>query len=303
MKARFRSTSPRRSWPQEEPARRPAITPVSNSTLYHRPATIVAAGLLLVSVATVSRAASWNEIVFGDLSNDPGNPTPLEIVHPDEAITGITGGGDFDFIDIEVPAFHKLESVVVNDYTGATQSFAGLQLGSVWTAGTGVGVNAALLLGWTHFGPAASGAGLGSDILDDLATPKNGSAGFTRPLGPGHYTLLLQDTGAEVGYSLQFNLSYNLRPVGDFNGDFLINRFDVAKWRFEYGMNAGSDADADGDSDGADFLVWQRQLGSGSPTSSAANVPEPAGLLMAAFALVAVRLASKSGDRERPRGR
>jgi hypothetical protein len=259
---------------------------VSYSIRRHRLAHSGAAGLLLLFVATAAHGASYNEIVFGDLSSDPGNPTPLEIVHPDEAITGITGGGDFDFIDIEVPAFHKLESVVVNDYTGATQSFAGLQLGSVWTAGTGLGVNPALLLGWTHFGPAASGAGLGSDILDDLATPKSGSAGFTRPLGPGHYTLLLQDTGAEVGYSLQFNLSYNLRPVGDFNGDSLINRFDVAKWRFEYSINAGSDADGDGDSDGADFLIWQRNVN--RTEFDLSSVPEPSAGLLAISAGCAV---------------
>jgi hypothetical protein len=237
-----------------------------------------AAGLLLLSVSTAARGASYNEIVFGDLSSDPANPTPLEIVHPDEDITGITGGGDFDFIDIEVPAFHKLESIVVSDYTGASQSFVGLQLGSVWTAGVGGGINPSLLLGWAHFGTTASGAGVGSDILDDLSVPKSGAAGFARPLPPGHYTMLLQDTGGEIGYQLRFNLSYNLKPVGDFNGDFLINRFDRAKWQFEYLMNDGSDADGDGDSDGNDFLIWQRNVNRTEFDLSA--VPEPsAGVL------------------------
>jgi hypothetical protein len=236
-------------------------------------------------VASVASAASWNEIVFGDLSSDPGNPTPLEIVHPDEVITGVTGGGDYDFIDIEVPAFHKLETVVLTDYTGATQSFVGLQLGSAWTAGTGGGINPALLLGWTHFGPAVAGAGIGSDLLDDLSTPKSGSAGFSRPLGPGHYTMLLQDTSAEVGYQLTFNLSYNLKPVGDFNGDFVINRFDRAKWQFEYLMNDGSDADGDGDSDGNDFLIWQRNVNRTDFGLSA--VPEPSAGLLAVVASLA----------------
>jgi hypothetical protein len=263
---------------------------VPKPTRYRRLVFVGVAWLLTAAVAPRALAASWNEIVFGDLSSEPAAPTPLEIRHPDEDITGTTGGGDFDFIDIEVPAFHKLESVVLAEYSGATQSFAGLQLGSVWTAGTGGGINPALLLGWTHFGPAASGADVGSDILDDLATPKSGSAGFARPLGPGHYTLLLQDTGDAVDYRLTFNLSYNLKPVGDFNGDTLINRFDRAKWQFEYLVNAGSDADGDGDSDGNDFLIWQRNVNRTNFDLSA--IPEPSSgaiALSATFAAWASR--------------
>jgi len=48
---------------------------------------------------------------------------------------------------------------------------------------------------------------------------------------------------------------------------------DLAQWQGDFGVNAMSD----GDSDGADFLTWQRQLGSvaaGKLTSAA--VPEPA---------------------------
>jgi len=52
---------------------------------------------------------------------------------------------------------------------------------------------------------------------------------------------------------------------------------DLAQWQGDFGVNAMSDADNDGDSDGADFLAWQRQLGSvaaGGQASAAA--PEPA---------------------------
>jgi hypothetical protein len=68
-------------------------------------------------------------------------------------------------------------------------------------------------------------------------------------------------------------------PVeGDFNGDGFVDAGDLESWTL--GMSEGGsagDADADGDTDGADFLAWQRQLGS-QPTSSsaAASVPEPA---------------------------
>jgi hypothetical protein len=242
--------------------------------------------LLLALTAATAHGDSWNEEFFGDLSNTPESPTPLTILHPANYLTGSIGGGDFDLIALNVPAFHKLESIVLFSYSGASQSFAGLQAGDVWTAGTGFAVNPASLLGWTHFGPAAAGAGVNQNILDDISVPKNGSLGFTTPLLPGKYTLLLQDTGGVVNYTLQFNLSYNLKPVGDFNGDFLINRFDIAKWRTDAGPIAGSDADADGDSDGNDLLVWQRNLNRTNFGLTAA--PEPTAVALAAWVLVAL---------------
>jgi hypothetical protein len=48
-------------------------------------------------------------------------------------------------------------------------------------------------------------------------------------------------------------------------------------WRGDFGPGNGSDANNDGDSDGADFLVWQRQLGSGVTTAA---VPEPPAALL-----------------------
>jgi hypothetical protein len=49
------------------------------------------------------------------------------------------------------------------------------------------------------------------------------------------------------------------------------------------------DADNDSDSDGADFLAWQRQMGSGvAGVASNVAVPEPSTLLLSLLGLVAV---------------
>jgi hypothetical protein len=67
----------------------------------------------------------------------------------------------------------------------------------------------------------------------------------------------------------------------DFNGDGMVNAADLAKWRADFGANAGSDADGDGDSDGNDFLIWQRNLGAPGAGGNLAAVPEPSSLALA----------------------
>jgi len=78
--------------------------------------------------------------------------------------------------------------------------------------------------------------------------------------------------------------------AADFNDDGRVNGADLTKWSGDFGMNPGSDADGDGDSDGNDFLIWQRQLGSGVPAAAAAAaIPEPATGLLAALAALLLR--------------
>jgi hypothetical protein len=62
--------------------------------------------------------------------------------------------------------------------------------------------------------------------------------------------------------------------------DFDDDGDDLAEWQGDFGVNALSDSDDDGDSDGADFLAWQRQLGSPAIVAATAAVPEPATLLL-----------------------
>ncbi|NOY42173.1 MAG: hypothetical protein GXP26_10095 [Planctomycetes bacterium] len=73
----------------------------------------------------------------------------------------------------------------------------------------------------------------------------------------------------------------------DFDADGDVDADDLAEWEPAFGMNNNADADGDGDSDGADFLIWQRQWGTGVPAIAAA-VPEPNArvLLLLAGAMV-----------------
>jgi hypothetical protein len=83
--------------------------------------------------------------------------------------------------------------------------------------------------------------------------------------------------------------------LADFNGNGVVDAADLATLTAGIGATpatfATGDSDADADVDGADFLIWQRQLGtnSGAPASTAANVPEPASALLIAAAIAAWR--------------
>ncbi|MCC6493423.1 MAG: LamG domain-containing protein [Pirellulales bacterium] len=106
---------------------------------------------------------------------------------------------------------------------------------------------------------------------------------------------------AEVLY-----LSQNAPPVvqpsfaADFNSDGSVNSDDLGLWKSGFGMASGAgridgNADGDGDVDGADFLIWQRQFGSG-PTAAA--VPEPASAALACLGLAAA-IAGRAAQRRK----
>ena len=101
---------------------------------------------------------------------------------------------------------------------------------------------------------------------------------------------------ANVVSGANVKVDYLVSPVlyaADFNDDGRVTDPDLGVWKTAFNSTAFGDADGDGDSDGADFLVWQRQLGSGVPaTPTAAPVPEPTLATMLALvplALVGLR--------------
>jgi hypothetical protein len=276
----------------------PTRPPLMNPFAAHRWLLVLAVALV-VATPRWSRAVSYNENIFGDLSSDPSAPDIYELAHGFNILTGTFGDGDIDVIRLHVPMWHELRGIKLLNYSGATQSFAGIQAsGAQWTAGTLGAVNPNLLMGWTHFGPAANGAAVGQDILDNMAIPNSGSTGLAIPLlGPNDYPMLLQDTGSLVSYQIQFDIVYNVRKYGDFNDDFLVKGNDLTKWMTEFGVNAGSDSDADGDSDGADFLTWQRNLNRNFSYTATAT-PEPSAAVLAAAACAL--LASSRRNRQHP---
>jgi hypothetical protein len=84
------------------------------------------------------------------------------------------------------------------------------------------------------------------------------------------------------------DIGYALAPqfaAGDFNHDGFVNGADLESWIDGFGATGAAthmqgDSDGDGDADGADFLVWQQQLGTPNSHGAATPVPEPAAAIL-----------------------
>lgn len=161
--------------------------------------------------------------------------------------------------------------------------FSGLTVGASFVAETLADElsNVDTVLGWFN----ASGEMIGFD--DDGA---DGTLSRIAGVVPADGALTLAVSGFgddEFGgvhsqndaYELELTLGGSGTLAADFDNSGGVRAADLALWRSNFGGSAICDADDDSDTDGADFLAWQRQLGSG--TGTAASVPEPgcAGLL------------------------
>ncbi|MBN1853145.1 MAG: lamin tail domain-containing protein [Pirellulales bacterium] len=65
---------------------------------------------------------------------------------------------------------------------------------------------------------------------------------------------------------------------GDFDRNGVVDHADRTMWEAGFGITSGAsladgDADGDGDVDGGDFLIWQKEYGSGSVSGSGSNSP------------------------------
>lgn len=75
--------------------------------------------------------------------------------------------------------------------------------------------------------------------------------------------------------------------AADFDLDGDVDHNDLTQWEASYSVDAFGDANEDGISDGQDFLIWQRQTGSGAGVvPTVAVVPEPSSVVL--LALVAL---------------
>jgi hypothetical protein len=125
------------------------------------------------------------------------------------------------------------------------------------------------------------------------------AAGSYTLTGQVHTTAVVPPAhaGAVSGFVL-------IAEFADFNGNLKVDGPDLAAWRSGFSSTTGTFAsgnlDGDSDADGADFLLWQRQLGAMLP-AAVHSIPEPGGGLLATFAMAAYCLTCRCAARRAAR--
>ena len=169
---------------------------------------------VVVFCASSSWAASYNESVSGDLSNNQAAPTPLTLSSGVNPVIGTTQAGDQDWIALTVPAGFALSSDVLAAYQSTdSQGFTGFQPGSAFVGNPETTPSA--YTGYSHYGTLATNGSLapanllGVNLLPIMANPAAdpGALGFTPPLAAGTYTFLIQQTGAATSYEFDFGVT------------------------------------------------------------------------------------------------
>ncbi|MEM9097865.1 MAG: hypothetical protein AAGC79_05015 [Pseudomonadota bacterium] len=147
-----------------------------------------------------------DETVDGDLSNDPNAPTSLAFGVGDNTVIGDVSV-DADYITFEILSGQALDAIRLVSFTTNQLDNAGVAFGLLDDGATSVvpsGTTINDFLGGALFGAAD----VGTDLLTPFSSASAGGTGFARPVGPGTYTFLIQETAAtEDQYQLTFVVS------------------------------------------------------------------------------------------------
>ncbi len=256
-----------------------------------------------------STAGQWSAFWLQSptYGNPIGNPaqagTEIDVVEH-RAVNGVSGGANgSDIRNRYVSALHW------DGYAAAHQS-----VGSLHAPQPGLGNDT-----WHTYGLKWSPSGYEYYFDDALlwtvtqavserseymilsSEVNNGGFGGFVPAG-GYGSFASSVTNMQVDYVRVYEAVTPPPLPGDFNEDGHVNGLDLANWRANFGRQALSghtqgDADGDRDVDGADYLVWQQQVGLNSSVPSTialAAVPEPSAPLLATIAAATLALAGRS---------
>lgn len=156
--------------------------------------------------------SAYDESMDGDLSTDPLAPTPLSFSLGLNSVTGsvVAAADTRDYFTFDIVPGQLLTGIFLADYTdldvggNGNRGFIHIDDGTssvIPSAGT-----SSDFLGGSHLDrlifPTAT-----DNVLTTLSGAPQGGTGFAAPLGPGSYTINVQQTGPQTtGYTLDFEV-------------------------------------------------------------------------------------------------
>ena len=187
--------------------------------------------MIFFVIAALPSAASavvvYDESIDGELSTDNLAPTDLGVfMIGTNSVTGqVTAIGDFfegfnftaDVFTFEIAAGQQLDSMVLTSYAtnpgsdamflslddGPTFQYSVNEINDIFVTPDVTQLMAARTIGNPHLGMDFLS---GPDSLQEAGMMGMGSP-FSVPLGPGQYSIYIQETGAFSDYSIAFNVS------------------------------------------------------------------------------------------------
>jgi hypothetical protein len=221
--------------------------------------------VLAISVSFASADVTWDEATEGDISNDPTNPTQvgsfdsgnLTVVGSVRASSGDTR----DYVTFTVDKGASLVAMRLVSYldgvTGANGNTGYVMIDDGNTSVIPSNSTASQFLGGSHLNRTRfSSASV--NMLDRLSQGVQGGTGFSLPLGPGAYTVDVQQTGSQLSdYEIRFEFETVTTPCpADYNEDGFVNGADLGIFLGAWGSApCKSDLTGDGQCTGADLGV------------------------------------------------
>lgn len=160
--------------------------------------------LLAVLPSALLAEIAWDEgsASYGDLSDDPLQPTPIALLGGHTLVEGLVGGGfdGFDVLAFRIPAGVVLRSIFVRRYAGGDLIDLNMFRGMAGLSGSPLGA--------TPFGPAQVDD---VDLLDLM--------GIDSLVGPDAVSMVLVGGGPNLEYRLEFLSTFNVTFDESIAGD------------------------------------------------------------------------------------
>jgi hypothetical protein len=257
-----------------------------------------------VSISASSPAGSLLTLA-GTAAADLGNG--LGITQTPGATSVIDAGESLDFSAITVSNVNFSGTLSEPGFTfapGTVSPFAARILRSSGFTEAGEGAILTSAAGTVGFG-LESGSIAGNQVIDNNFMAANAFPAQEGPFQFGVTTGMM----ALKGINFVYDVTYDISPVAtaenaDFNGDTAVDGADFLVWQQNVGVTSGglrsqgnANPDVDGAIDATDLGIWQSQYGTTQP--AAAAVPEPATLLLALLGGVAFWARANVGTRDR----